>query len=69
MAGQAWQITRVSEETGAETGGQPAAYIRVEFKVGDDGPFVHRFRKAEYKPELARAHLDQFARDIQALRS
>jgi len=63
-----YQIVRVSEETGAEPGGMPAPYIRVEFLVEKDGPFVHRMRKAEYRPELMRRHLEEFARDIQALR-
>jgi hypothetical protein len=66
---QAYTIVRITEETGAEPGGMPAQYIRVDFKVGDDGPFVARMRKAQYKPELMRQHLEQFARDIQALRT
>ena len=66
---QPYTITRIMEEMGAEPGGMPAAYIRVEFKVGDDGPFVHRMRKTEFKPELLRRHLEQFARDVAAVRS
>lgn len=65
---QAWKITRITEEVGMEEGRLPTTYIRVDFLVGEDGPFVHRMPKKEFKPELLRRHLDEFARDVAQLR-
>lgn len=64
-----WSITRIVEEMGADPRGMPAPYIRVDFQVGEDGPFVHRFKKSEFKPQLVRQHLEEFARDLATLRA
>jgi len=64
-----YTIIRITEEIGAEPGGMPSSYIRVDFKVGDDGPFTYRLRRVEYKPELMRQHIEKFAREIESLRS
>jgi len=61
------KITRIAEELGGEPGKMPIPYIRVEFTVGEHGPFTHRWPKGEFRPELARQHLEQFARDIERL--
>lgn len=61
------RVTRISEEMGLDEGRMPRPYIRVEFMVGDHGPFVHRFPKDQFQPELARAHLEQFGRDLERI--
>jgi hypothetical protein len=64
-----WTITRIVEEVGADEKGMVANYIRVDFKVGEDGPFTHRFSKKEFKSQLVRQHLEEFARDLATLRA
>lgn len=63
-----YTIIRVTEEPFLTDAGKPDAHVRVEFKVGDDGPFFERFPKADFNQIAADARLSAFARDIKALR-
>ena len=62
-----YTIERVIEESGFE-GDKPIAHMRVQFKVGDDGPFFERFRKEEFTPAAVEDKLSTFARDLKRMR-
>jgi hypothetical protein len=63
----AYIITRITEEAGF-AGGKPAATIRVEFMVGEDGPFFQRFPKDAFTDAAAQASLASFADAIERTR-
>jgi hypothetical protein len=58
------RVSRITEEVGLDEGRMPRSYIRVEFMVGKHGPFNYRFPRSEFKPELVRRHLEEFAREL-----
>ena len=62
-----YTVVRVSEEP-TFVGGKPAADLRYEIKVGDDGPFFERFDKATATEFTIQQRLSEFARMIQATR-
>jgi len=62
-----YTIERVIEEPGFE-GDTPIAHMRVQFKVGGDGPFFERFRKEDFTPSAVEDKLSTFARDLKRMR-
>lgn len=55
-----YQIVRVIEEP-TLVDGKPGAVLRVEFKVGDHGPFFERFPKADVSDFAISQRLGAFA--------
>ena len=64
----AYSITRMTEEPAFENG-KSVSRILVEFKVGTDGPFFERFPKEGFNGGLVQTRLQQFAAELQRLRS
>jgi len=63
-----YTIISVVEEPGLKNG-QPDPHIRVEFKVGPDGPFFERWLKAEFVDYAVQQKLTAFAQSIERLRA
>jgi hypothetical protein len=47
--------------------GKQRTRIRVQFKVGDHGPFIEYFDKASFQPASVNSQLRQFADKIRQL--
>ena len=58
------KITRQAEDTTYDRNLQRTAWIRVEFYVGDHGPFVERFPKDGFTGALRDRKLSEFAMHI-----
>lgn len=58
------RITRQLEDARFSTDGKMSAIIRVEFMVGDHGPFVERFPKDGFTGQSRDDRLNAFAREI-----
>jgi hypothetical protein len=63
------RVTRTSEETLFDDAGKMRPTIRVEFKVGTDGPFVRNFDKEGFTSYAVKQSLEDFARELRAVRS
>jgi len=63
-----YTVTRVVEEPTVRDG-RPAADLRYEFTVGNDGPFFERFDKATATAQTIAARLREFARLIETTRA
>lgn len=48
--------------------GKPTEQIRVEFKVGDNGPFYRRFPVETFNGLAVRQALDDFARELRTVK-
>lgn len=62
-----YTIVDIVEEPHLEHG-KPAAKLRVQFRVGDDGPFFERFAKDGTTDFDIRQRLETFARLIRGAR-
>lgn len=61
------KIFRQTEDQRVTDNGQSfEAIIRVEFKVGEHGPFVEKFPKTEFNAAVRDARLEDFAREIRS---
>lgn len=60
-------ITRVSEIADTGDRGQIIPSIRVEFKIGDHGPFTVVLPKAGFTGAAAMAKMQEFAAQLAAL--
>lgn len=60
-------ITRITETIGRLEAGKLTAMMRIEFTVGDYGPFSKEFARATFDPLAARAELDYFAQQLRQL--
>lgn len=58
------KITRVMEDRRIGEHDRIAAIIRVEFRVGDHGPFVEHFPKELYSAAARDQKLNDFAREV-----
>jgi hypothetical protein len=67
MAGEV-EIIRQVGESGFDRNGAPRDEIRVEFRVGEDGPFFKRFPALGFDGADVRRQLDEFARQLRATR-
>jgi hypothetical protein len=47
--------------------GKLTPMLRVEFTVGEHGPFSQEFPRATFNPVVARTALEEFARQLQQL--
>jgi hypothetical protein len=63
------RVTRTSEDTVFDDAGKMQPMVRVEFKVGEDGPFVKHFPKEGFSGLSVKAQLEEFARELRAVRS
>lgn len=62
-------ITKTDTETTFNERNEPVEQIRVAFKVDDDGPFYRRFPKDGFTGAVAKLALEDFARELRALKS
>lgn len=62
------RIIKQDEEITVGERGELRTLVRVSFKVDDDGPFLERFPRETFSATAARARLDEFARELRALR-
>ena len=61
-------IDKITEETTLLPDGTAPQKVRVTFRVGKDGPFSKVYDRATFNPREARSEIDNFARELQALR-
>jgi hypothetical protein len=61
------KIVKVNQEQAYDPAGKLVDVIRVEFMLGQHGPFVKRFAAADFDQNAARLELNTFAQAIQAL--
>ncbi len=66
MNGQV-KVTRINEEPGIDERGRVLPMMKVEYMVGDHGPFVYRCRKDQFNPRTVRAELDTWAQQLGTL--
>ena len=62
-------ILRQSQQAQLSPAGQVTQLIRVDFKVGDDGPFSISIPVDQFSAEELHARLTEFANKIAALRT
>ena len=67
MLPEAVQITRITETIGRLEAGKLTPMLRVEFMVGEHGPFSQEFPRATFDAVTARTALEGFARQLQQL--
>jgi hypothetical protein len=58
------KVTKQVEDARYAQDGTRTAFIRVEFFVGQHGPFVERFEKADYTAVTRDGKLNAFAREV-----
>lgn len=62
------KVTRQSEETVFDDNGKATQSVRVEFRVGADGPFVRHFPKDGFQAFQVKTALEDFARELRNVR-
>jgi len=67
MPAEEVRITRITETIGRLEAGKLTPMLRVEFTVGEHGPFSQEFPRATFNPVVARTALEEFARQLQQL--
>lgn len=60
-------ILRIDEEVTFSDTGKPIERMRVQWKLGDHGPFFTRFPKENFSGSGARLELDRLANEIRQL--
>ncbi len=58
------KVTRQMEDARWDATGRSRPIIRVEFMVGDHGPFVERFDKDGFSADVRDQKLNAFAREV-----
>ena len=66
MLDQDVTIIRQQEDNRYDERGQRIAFVRIEFKVGTDGPFVERIDRDTYTASARDEKLNRFAREVRA---
>lgn len=61
-------VLRVEEEMAFTELGKPAPKMRVQFKVGEHGPFYERFDREGFNAFQVKQRLELFARDLETLK-
>lgn len=61
------QITRVLETTDFGDKGQSVPSVRVEFKVGEHGPFSINLPKSQFTAIAANAKIQEYAQHVMGL--
>ena len=62
-------VVRTSEESTFDDVGRLVPKIRVEFKVGPDGPFIKYFPREGFTGTQTKLELEAFARELRTLRT
>lgn len=62
------KVVRQTTETIFDDNGKPLEQVRVEFKVGDNGPFYKRFPVDGFNGLQVRDALETFAREVRTLK-
>ena len=62
------RIVRQDTEMSFGDDNRPIERIRVEFRVGTDGPFFERFDKDGFSGTTARQRLETFARELRTMK-
>lgn len=57
-------IVRQVEDNTYDAAGKRSAFVRVEYMVGSDGPFVERIPKDQYTADERDRKLNDFARHV-----
>lgn len=60
-------IQKISEESGLDSAGKAVMNMRVQFMVGQHGPFVERFPKAGFDPTAVQQSVTAFAQKLHLL--
>jgi hypothetical protein len=60
-------VKRVVEAMGIRPDGRSQSVMRVEFMVGDHGPFTREIPREHFSAGAVRAELEAFAREIEQL--
>lgn len=58
------KISRITEQPTYDAALQKTVHMRVEFMVGNHGPFVEKFLKDDYTADARDFKLNTFAREI-----
>ncbi len=61
------KVLSIREEARAGAGGRLEPHIRVDFRVGEHGPFTEYVPKAGFSPDALRQQLDTFAHQVRRL--
>lgn len=57
-------VRKIAEEQALDANNKSVTMIRVEFMVGDHGPFTERFTRAEFDGNVAKQKLQAFATQL-----
>jgi len=60
-------ITRVIETTDVDDRGRPIQAVRIEFKLGEHGPFSVTLPKGNFTSAAANQKIQEFAANVQGL--
>jgi hypothetical protein len=63
------RVIRTSEESTFDEAGKLVPMVRVEFKVGTDGPFMKHFPREGFTGFQVKTALEDFARELRTLRA
>lgn len=61
------KVTKVTQEQAYSADGKLSDVVRVEFMIGDHGPFTKRFAASNFDQNAAKQELQTFAASIQQL--
>ncbi len=61
------RVTRVTESSELARDGRVRPVMRIEYMVGEHGPFMLSMPTDEYTPDAARMRMEEFARGIERL--
>lgn len=62
------KVLKIDEETAFLDGGKLEQRMRVQFKVGEHGPFFRSFPKEGFSGGAAKLALEDYAREVRALK-
>jgi len=61
------KILRQSDQTELTPGGRITTFVRIDFMVGDDGPFSESIPKSDYNADTVHQRLQAFAQQVASL--
>lgn len=59
-----FNVTRITDETGITAQGTTQVNVRVDFMVGENGPFTLRIPKGEFSAERVNKDIEEFADEV-----
>ncbi len=60
-------VTKVAETTGFDHTGKAATLVRVDYTIGENGPFSETWPKADFNAQAAKLKLQQMADQLRQL--